>query len=120
MDLVENDPADLLNAFRVLKKGIPVDLGRHDEERRFPVDGNVSGEDPDRFFAETFLEIPEFLITQGLDRGGINDLFSAREGFLDGFFGDESFAGARGRGDEKRMLLFDPFDGLELERVQLK
>ena len=120
VDLVENDPADLLDAFRVLEKGIPVDLGGHNEERRSGIDRNVPGQDADNVFAETFLEVAEFLIAQGLDRGGVNDLFSACEGFFDRFFGDKCLARTCGRGDKQGMLFFNPLDGFDLERVQLE
>jgi len=120
MDFVKNDPADLLDAFGIFKKTIPVNFGGHDKERGIGIDRDVPGQDADDVLTESFLEVAELLIAQGLDRSGVNDSLPAGKGFFDRFFSDQRFSRACGRGNEQGMLFFDPLNGFDLKRVQLE
>ncbi|OQA40613.1 MAG: hypothetical protein BWY49_00790 [Candidatus Omnitrophica bacterium ADurb.Bin314] len=120
MDLVENDPTRTPDALTVLEKGVPVNLGRHDEQPGARVDRDVAGQDADIGRAEPLLEIAELLITQGFDRGRVDNALPLSEGLFDGLFRDEGLAGTgRGR-NEERVVFFNPLNGLLLERIKLE
>ena len=86
--------------------------------RRVTVDGVVAGEQPDLAGAVARPQVPELLVRQRLQRGGVERPAAGAPGDLDAVLGDDGLAAARRRGDDDVVAGVERVERLELEVVE--
>ena len=114
--LVEDHELEAVEAARV--EHVAEDLGGHDDHGRARVDLDVAREDAHALLAKLPAEVRVLLVRQRLERRGVGDAAPARERGVDGELGHEGLPGARGGGDDHRLVVDDGRDGVLLEAIE--
>ena len=94
------------------------DLRGHHHHRRLPIQGQIPREQTHPFGAERGAKIPQLLVGEGLEGGGVEDPPAMGQCPVDGVFPDQGFAGAGGGAHHQRLALIDGGQGLLLEGIQ--
>ncbi len=117
VNFVEDDAFDAVEFPRGLEQHISEDFGRHHQDRRTGILGDVAGEQSD-VLAIDGSQIAEFLIAECLDRCRVHHPSAAAERFVDPELGDDGLTRPGRRGDHDRLPLQESEHRLHLEGVE--
>ena len=116
MDLVEHHPTHIRQGARVLENRVAQNLGGHHQHLRAGCNGHIARHQAGVQALRS--EVPELLVRQSLDGGGVDRPPSARDRIMDGVFGYQGLARpGRGRNQHIRTGL-NGFHRLGLEVIE--
>ena len=118
--LVHDHVLEPLQGGALLVEHVPEHLRGHDHHGRLGVDGVIPGQQTHPGGAVPGHEVPELLVRQGLQRGGVEGLPAGRQGPLHGVLGHYGLARAGGGGDQHRLPLVERADRFQLEVIERK
>mmetsp|Transcript_17288 Transcript_17288/g.26189 ORF Transcript_17288/g.26189 Transcript_17288/m.26189 type:complete len:246 (+) Transcript_17288:2784-3521(+) len=118
MDFVVNDPRHFAHELAAPIQHAAQNFRRHDQGRRRWIDGNVPRHQSD--VRKLFLQVPKFLVRQGLDGRRVHDALTRFQGFRHGVFRHGRFARTRVGRDQDGFFQIDVFDCLCLEGIEGK
>ena len=95
-------------------------LRGHHHHRRLPIDGQVPREQPHPLGTERSAKIPQLLVGQGLEGGGVKYPPSMGQRPVDGVFPDQRFTGPRRGAHHQGLALVDGSQGVLLKSIQGK
>ena len=108
----------ILTVFDLRIKHVAEDLGGHHHDRGFAVGGEIPRHQAHAIGAELLAEIPQFLVRQRLQRGGVKNTLAMGQGAMDGVLANQGFARSGGGTYHHRMPLVQGSDGLQLEVIK--
>ncbi len=120
--LVHDDEAEIGKGGGSRVDHVAEHLGGHDHHRGVPVDGGVAGEQADIVVAVQRSKIVVLLVTQGLDRSGVETLATGRKGTEHRKFPHHRLTGTGGCCNQDARAVLDvpariQLVGVKLERV---
>lgn len=119
---VEDYSGDIIEGCAHLADGgfvehVPKNFGGHDDDGGLGVDNRIAGNQADIFFAEGVAKIPQFLVRQGFEGGGIKNALPLGDRPMDGIFTDHRFTGTCRGADHHRFVFIEGGDRLLLKIV---
>jgi len=118
VDLIEDDPFNVLDLAAVVVKHRLEDFGCHDQTGCVLIELDIASDDAN--IPKLQLEVPVFLVTQGLNRRGVNRLGHVSSGKRDGILRDHCLT-RRGMGcNHNTVTLLQPVDGALLKVIKLE
>ena len=118
--LVKNHVTQGVKRHGMLVEHVAQDLGGHDHDVGFGVDGRVAGKQADSVRPVRFDQIMVFLIAQRFDWRGVERFDVTLLGQIDREISHDRLAGSGGRGDEHIVAGFQRIIGFDLEIVQFE
>ena len=118
MDLIEDHPLDIIKTTVASEYKCAKNFRRHHEQVCVFIHHDIPGNNPDILLAKLLFEIVELLVTDSLQRGGVNHLGSCFAREIPRIFGENCLARTSGSCHHNRMVFAHAFDTLFLESIQ--